>query len=84
MQAVHGDKITIIGVPGLADADAMTAFVADEGVDGIPHLPDLDGALWARFGVEEQRTYVYVNDDGAVSIGGYGRLAEEVEALIAS
>lgn len=84
VQDAYGDQVTIIGMPGLARVESMETFVAEQGVEGIPHLPDLDGELWPRFGVDQQRTYVYVNDDGAVSIGGYGRLREEVEALIAS
>ena len=40
--------------------------------------------IWERFGVSEQRTYVYIDDDGSWRTAGYGSLASDVEALIAN
>lgn len=83
-QERYDDQVRFIGVPGLADPSSMDRFVAETGVDGFPHLPDADGVLWERFGVTEQRTYVFIDDDGTSRAGGYGRLAADVEELIAS
>ena len=47
------------------------------------HLPDPEGELWDRFGVRQQHTYVFIDDDGTTRTTGYGRLAAEVEELIA-
>lgn len=84
MQEQYGDQVRFIGVPGLAEASSMDRFVAETGVDGFPHVPDGDGVLWELFGVTEQRTYVFIDDDGTMRAGGYGRLAADVEELIVS
>ena len=80
----YGDDVEIIGLPGLSsDLDAMIEFVESTGSDGVTHVLDPTGELWARFGVTQQRTYVYVNNDGEQQISGYGSLGADVEALIA-
>ena len=84
MQQQFGDDVTIIGIPSLASVDSMRGFVEDTGTSGIPHIPDVEGVLWDRYGVSEQRTYVLINDDGARETTGYGALASQVEALIAN
>lgn len=80
----YGDQVRFVGVPGLAEDASMERFLAETGVDNFPHVPDGEGQLWARFGVTEQRTYVLINDDGSVRTAGYGRLAADVEGLLAS
>lgn len=60
----------------------MREFVAENGVDGLAHLDGGD-AVWNAFGVTQQRTYVYINDDGTWRTSGYGSLQEDVEGLIA-
>jgi len=62
----------------------MAAFVQDSGTGAIPHIVDLDGTLWERFGVGQQRTYVFLDDDGSSRVGGYGNLSGDVEDLIGS
>ena len=74
--------MTFIGVPGLADAEAMREFVDDNGATGFVHLDDADD-IWDRFGVSRQSTYVYIDDDGTWRASGYGSLRADVEALIA-
>ncbi len=61
----------------------MRAFVADQGVDSFQHVDDQSAELWNRFGVTEQRTYAFINDDGSFRLSGYGSLIEDVEGLIA-
>lgn len=79
-----GDDVEIIGVPGLSsDVDAMIEFVESTGSGGVTHVLDQTGEIWAQFGVTQQRTYVYVNDDGEQQIAGYGSLGADVEDLIA-
>ena len=82
--AQYGDQVRFIGMPGLAGTSSMERFVAENGIEAFPHVPDPDGTLWERFGVRHQRTYVFVNDDGTVRTGGYGRLVADVEELIAA
>ncbi len=77
-----GADVQIIGVPGLSsDIESMRSFIADTGTDEFPHILD-GGEIWQQFGVSEQRTYVYVNDDGEWRTSGYGSLASDVEGLI--
>ena len=54
----------MIGVAGRDSIDAMADFVARHGLDGVPHLVDADGSLWARFEVVAQPAWVFVDDDG--------------------
>ncbi len=61
----------------------MESFISDTGTSSVPHIPDLEGVLWDRFGVTEHRTYVLINDDGTRRTTGYGSLAAHVEDLIA-
>ena len=68
----------------MADTASMEQFIAQNGVEGIPHIPDADGSLWQQFGVRQQHTYVFINDDGTARISGYGNLQADVEGLIAS
>ena len=85
VQQRYGDRVRFVGMPGLSDPDAMRRFVSETGTGTFPHLPD-DGALWDRFGVREQRTYVFIDGDGDGSVWstGYGNLPEQVERLAAT
>ena len=84
VQQTYGEQVRFVGVPGLSDPAAMAQFVAETGVGDFPHIPDPDGVLWERYDVREQRTYIFINDDGTIRMGGYGNLAGDVEDLIAS
>ncbi len=84
VQQTYGDQVTFIGMPGLATADSIEAFVEENDVDGLPHILDESGALWDAFGVTQQRTYIYVNDDGSTRVATYGQLEADVQELIAS
>jgi hypothetical protein len=79
----YGDDVRFVGVPGQAEEDSMRDFVSSTGTDVIDHIPDLDGNLWLRFGVRQQRTYVFINDDGTWRTSGYGSLEQDVQDLIA-
>lgn len=71
-------------MPGLAGEIEMQGFVSGRGVGGFEHIPDVSGTIWDRFGVRAQRTYVFINDDGTITVKGYGSLEQDVLALIAS
>ena len=62
----------------------MRAFVEEQGVSSFQHVDDQTAELWLRFGVTQQRTYVYIHDDGTFRQAGYGSLLQDVEALIAN
>ncbi|MEM9565476.1 MAG: hypothetical protein AAGA93_22830 [Actinomycetota bacterium] len=84
MQQRYGDQVRFVGVPGLAEPESMARFVSDTGSGAFPHIPDGDGVIWERFGVTQQRTYIFINDDGTVRRASYGNLPGDVEDLIAS
>ena len=48
----------------------------------IRDRPDIEGEIWQRFGVTQQRTYVLINDDGSFERTGYGSLENDVRDLI--
>jgi len=79
----YGDEVRIIGIPGQATLSAMEHFVFQNGADGFPHLPDVDGAIWEQFGVTEHRVYIAINDDGTATRAEYGGLEDAVQALLA-
>ena len=83
VQQTYGDEVRIIGVPSLTHEDAIAKFVAERGVSGFEHIPDVDGELWDRFDVNEHRTYILINDDGTTEKTSYGSIEEDVQALIA-
>lgn len=60
----------------------MLDFIERTGVNAFPHIDDNGGEIWARFGVSQQRTYAYVNDDGTFRLSGYGSLEQDVVDLI--
>ncbi|WP_328993191.1 redoxin domain-containing protein [Kribbella sp. NBC_01245] len=57
-------RVNVVGVAGLDKPDAMRAFVSDRKVGDFPHLSDEAGAIWKRFGVIEQSTYVVLDAKG--------------------
>lgn len=83
-----GDQVTIIGVAGRGEADAIDAFIDDTGVGGFDHAVDDDGSIWAEFGIVSQPSFVFVDDSGETfdHLGplGVAGLTERVEALIAT
>ena len=64
----------------------MARFVTENGVEGFDHVADLNGEIWAVFGVTAQPSYVFINDDGTVRrhVGGMQpeALTEQLQLLI--
>lgn len=79
-------QIGILGVAGLGDNKAMHQFVSDLDVGAVPHLDDEAGAIWKRFKITQQSTYVFLDAAGAVVKVGYLddlQLTAEVKSLVA-
>ncbi|SER19162.1 Thiol-disulfide isomerase or thioredoxin [Lentzea xinjiangensis] len=66
--AERHDRVQFVGVAAQDQLDAMKKFVSDHGMTGFPHLADLDGAVWKRFGVTAQPTLAFVGSDGSVEL----------------
>jgi thiol-disulfide isomerase/thioredoxin len=82
----YGDRLGVLGVAGLGDKKAMDEFVTDLEVGGVTHLNDKAGAVWRRFSVTEQSTYVLIDRDGRLVHRGWldsVEFTERVAALVA-
>lgn len=64
MQEAYGDRVGIVGIPGLGAEPAMRQFVSELGVGGVRHVNDPTGALWRHFKVVEQSTYLILDRTG--------------------
>ena len=71
MRDEFGTKVNLLGVAGLGDAKAMKEFVTDGDVGDVTHLNDQAGAVWKKFEIAEQSTYVFLDRDGKVLSKGW-------------
>ena len=82
----YADQVTVFGVPGRGDQGSMERFVDDTGTDALLHLADLDGSIWASFGIFAQPAFAFIGADGSVEVvvGSLGRdgLATRIDALL--
>ncbi|MGI8652993.1 MAG: redoxin domain-containing protein [Geodermatophilaceae bacterium] len=87
VQAGVGDEVTFVGVAGLGEIPEMQAFVEDYELAAFPHLADVDGSIWSRFGISRQPAYAFIDDSGEVEVvrGVLGEqgLADRVAELTA-
>ena len=61
-------ELTVVGVSSGVDGFEALATTAQQlHIDGFVHIADLDGSVWARFGVLRQPASVVVAADGAVT-----------------
>ncbi|GAB3860913.1 hypothetical protein GCM10029963_64600 [Micromonospora andamanensis] len=65
------EKVPIIGVAGLGERKAMTDFVTEFELGPMPQIEDRAGAIWRRFEVVEQSTFVIIDRDGRVIHQGW-------------
>ncbi len=77
----YGDEVNVVGVGSLDDAAAIADFAGD--VPQITQLADEEGAVWKRYGVVEQSSFVLLDADGSVAAESGYRGAEELDAEIA-
>ena len=80
LAAEHAGELQVIGIGSLDSADAIRGFAED--VSGVTHLEDVDGALWQRFGITEQSSFVLLDAEGErVFESGYGGSDELGDAV---
>ncbi|KKJ98496.1 TlpA disulfide reductase family protein [Micromonospora sp. HK10] len=80
----YRDTVPIVGVAGLGDQRAMKGFVAEFDLAGTTQLDDRAGALWRRFEVVEQSTFLILDRDGRIVHRGFldgEALTRQVAAL---
>lgn len=79
----YAGQVNVVGVGGLADPADIRDYA--ETVDGPTHLVDEAGAIWRKFGVTAQSSYVVLAADGTVVADGYlddPVLADKVAELV--
>lgn len=78
----------VIGVSGQDDLSEMEKFVNDYEMAGFEHIADVSNGLWQAFDVSAQPSFIFINDDGAITrhIGGLSReqIAEQLDILVAN
>ncbi len=88
LSAEYAGRVQFVGIPGLGSVDDMKGFVSDTGTGNFTHVSDLDGSLWARFGVSAQPAFVFVTRQGDAQrfLGGISAddLRSELDKLIAA
>ncbi|MDO3701853.1 redoxin domain-containing protein [Micromonospora sp. C28SCA-DRY-2] len=67
----YRDTVPVVGVAGLGEQRAMKDFVTEFELAGTPQLDDRAGALWRRFEVVEQSTFVIIDRSGRVVHQGF-------------
>ncbi|MEU4293163.1 redoxin family protein [Kribbella sp. NPDC026596] len=65
----YAGKVNVVGVGGLDESGAIRDFGSK--LSSFPQLDDARGAVWTRFGVIVQSSYVVLDRDGRVTFQGY-------------
>ncbi len=66
--AKYRGQVSFVGVGGLDDsAEQLKRFVSRTGTEGVTHLDDRDGELYAHFKVTTQSSFVFMTADGKTS-----------------
>jgi thiol-disulfide isomerase/thioredoxin len=71
LKDTYGDRLSIVGVAGLGSTEEMHEFVDDLEIAGIRNLDDEAGAVWRKFGITQQSSYVLITEAGKVAGKGY-------------
>lgn len=71
MQKAHGTKVNLLGIAGLGKLAEMKQFVDEGQVGNVTHLNDEPGAVWKKFEIAEQSTYVLLDKNGKVLQKGW-------------
>ncbi len=84
LAAQYPDDVNVVGVGGLDSESAIEEFAAD--LDGVTSLVDDEGAVWQRFEIVEQSSFLILDATGEeVARSGYGDeldLSSEVAGLL--
>ena len=60
----------------------MAAFIEEFDLGSIPHVADVDGSFWERFGVISQPSWAFVDRNGEVSVHFGALTADEVASTV--
>ncbi len=62
-------QVNVVGVGSLDEAEAIQEFAGDVSPD-VVLLDDTEGAVWRKYGVTAQSTYVIVDENGVETASG--------------
>lgn len=77
-------QVNVVGVGSLDKPDAIQDFASDVSPD-VVLLDDTEGAVWRKYGVTAQSTYVVVDENGVETASGSlseGELRSVVEKML--
>lgn len=57
-------EVNVVGVAGLDKTGPMKEFISSSKVGNFPHVADEPGAIWKKFEVTRQSTYVMLDEEG--------------------
>lgn len=57
-------KINLVGVAGLGPVNDMKEFIKDTHTENVSHIADESGAVWSRFHIPAQPSFVFLTKSG--------------------
>jgi thiol-disulfide isomerase/thioredoxin len=83
LAAKYKGKVNFLGVAGLDKTDPIKGFVKAQKVGNFPHLNDQKGAVWKKFGVTQQSSYVMLDKDGKEVSQGAATTPDQLNKQVA-
>ncbi|MEV7629624.1 redoxin family protein [Actinoplanes sp. NPDC089786] len=71
VQQEYAGKLGVLGIAGLGSNAEMHEFVSDLEIPDVRTLDDQAGAVWRKFGITQQSTYVLIDAQGKVVTSSY-------------
>ncbi|MEV6315693.1 redoxin family protein [Streptomyces sp. NPDC051776] len=75
-------KVHVVGIAGLDTTGPMKSFVSSTNVSGFPHVADERGAVWKKFGITQQSSFVLLDEKGEVVHSGVPTGPGELDGLV--
>ncbi|QPP05665.1 redoxin family protein [Streptomyces bathyalis] len=76
-------KINFIGVAGLDKTEPIKGFVKTQKVGNFPHLNDQKGAVWKKFGITQQSSFVMLDKNGKTVEQGAATTPDQLSEQVA-
>ncbi|OEU92232.1 hypothetical protein DB35_08000 [Streptomyces abyssalis] len=76
-------KVNFVGVAGLDKTDPIRSFVKAQKVGNFPHLNDQKGAVWKKFGISQQSSYVMLDKNGKTVHSGVATGPDQLSKQVA-
>ena len=83
LAAKYKGKVNFVGVAGLDKTAPIRGFVKEQKIGNFPHLNDQKGAVWKKFGVSQQSSYVMLDKDGKTVSKGVATTPDQLNKQVA-